>query len=63
MDKRLLNVKEAAEYLGTTPGSLYHTFRTLPLPFLKWGKGGRNIRFDVKDLDKWIEENKLNEKT
>ena len=56
MAKRLINVKEAAEYMATTPGSLYQKVHNGTIPYVKIG---RSVRFDVKDLDKLIDDNKV----
>lgn len=53
---RLLNVKEAARLLGTTPGSLYSMVWRREVPFVKLG---RSLRFDVNDLDALIEASKF----
>jgi excisionase family DNA binding protein len=49
---RLMTIKQAAEYLGTTPGTLYTKIWRREIPFIKLG---RSVRFDVKDLDELIE--------
>jgi len=56
MIKRLLNIKEAAEYMATTPGSLYQKVHNGTIPYVKIG---RSVRFDVNDLDKLISDNKV----
>jgi excisionase family DNA binding protein len=53
---RLLNVREAARLLGTTPGSLYSMVWRREVPFVKLG---RSLRFDVRDLDQLIEQGKV----
>ena len=53
---RLLNVKEAAHLLGTTPGSLYSMVWRREVPFVKLG---RSLRFDVNDLQELIEASKF----
>jgi excisionase family DNA binding protein len=53
---RLLNVREAAKFLGTTPASFYSMVWRREVPF---GKLGRSLRFDVKDLDALIEASKV----
>jgi excisionase family DNA binding protein len=53
---RLLNVKEAALFLGTTPGSLYSMVWRREVPFVKIG---RSLRFDVNDLTALIEASKF----
>lgn len=51
--KRLLSVKEAAAYLGRkSVSSIYHLVARREIPCVKHG---RNLRFDVKELDRWIE--------
>ncbi len=50
---RLLTVREAAEYLGTTPATLYTKVWRREVPFIKLG---RSVRFDVRDLDELIEQ-------
>jgi excisionase family DNA binding protein len=55
-DVRLLNVKEAARLLGTTPGSLYSMVWRREVPFVKLG---RSLRFDLKDLEALIEASKV----
>ena len=55
MNKRLLNVEEAAEYIGSTPGSIYQKVHNGKIPFVKIG---RSVRFDIIDLDAFIEQKK-----
>ena len=52
--KRLLNVKQAAQYLGLAVDTVYKKARLRELPFVKVG---RSLRFDVKELDRFIEQN------
>lgn len=49
---RLLTVRQAAEYLGTTPATLYTKVWRREIPFIKLG---RSIRFDLQDLKDLIE--------
>ena len=58
MEKRLLNIKEASEYLGIPTKSLYKLVWQRRIPFVKIGKA---LRFDKERLDKWIEENTVEE--
>jgi excisionase family DNA binding protein len=53
---RLLNVREAARFLGTTPKTLYTMAWRRDILFVKIG---RSLRFDVKDLEQMIEERKV----
>jgi excisionase family DNA binding protein len=50
---RLLNVREAARLLGTTPKTLYTMVWRREIVFVKIG---RSLRFDVKDLEQMIEQ-------
>jgi excisionase family DNA binding protein len=52
--KRLLNVKEAAQYLGLEVDTVYKKARLRELPSVKVG---RALRFDIKSLDRLIEQN------
>lgn len=53
---RLLNVREAARLLGTTPASLYSMVWRREVPFVKLG---RALRFDLIDLEAFIEASKF----
>jgi excisionase family DNA binding protein len=53
---RLLNVKEAARFWGTTDKTLYTKIWRREIPFIKIG---RSVRFDVKDLEALIERLKV----
>jgi excisionase family DNA binding protein len=53
---RLMNIQDAARYLGTTPATLYTKIWRREIPFVKFG---RSVRFDVKDLDALIEDSKV----
>ena len=49
--------KQAAEYLGTTPGTLsvWRCTRQVKIPFIKIGKA---VRYKQSDLDAFIEANR-----
>ena len=51
-----MTVTEAAEYLGTTPATLYSKACRRVIPFVKVG---RSLRFDRRDLDRLIEKSKV----
>lgn len=53
---RLLDVREAARFLGTTPKTLYTWAWKRKIDFVKIG---RNLRFDVQDLERMINEAKV----
>jgi excisionase family DNA binding protein len=54
--KRLYSVGEAAEYMGRSVNGLREMQWAGKLPYIKDGK---KILFDIIDLDKWIEQNKI----
>ena len=53
---RLLNIKEAARFLGTTEKTLYSKIWRREIPFIKLG---RSVRFDVRDLEAVIERSRV----
>ena len=54
--KRLLNVKEAAQYLGLSVDTVYKKARLRELPYVKVG---RALRFDVKALERFVEQHTI----
>jgi excisionase family DNA binding protein len=48
----LLNVKEAAVYLGRSEQAVQHLIFQRELPVIR---AGRRVHLDRRDLDKWIE--------
>ncbi len=57
--RRLLRVKEAARYLGISPATLYSRIHSGLISYVKTGPGNAAIRLDIHDLDRWIEEHKI----
>ncbi len=53
--KRLMNAQELADYIGTTYLNVYQMVSKGGVPFVKIG---RSVRFDLLDIDKWIEHQK-----
>ncbi len=51
----LLNVKDAAIYLGRSEQSIQHLIFEKELPVVRVG---RRVHLDRRDLDAWIEKNK-----
>ena len=56
MRKRLLTVEEAAIYLGRPKEAVQHL---IAAGKLKTVKPDRRVFLDIRDLDDWIEQNKL----
>jgi excisionase family DNA binding protein len=57
MEKRMLDIREAAEYLGMSESALYKKVWKRQVPFVI--KIGRALRFDKVRMDEWIEDNFL----
>ena len=51
MTRRLLDIKEVADYTGLSVHSLYTMVSQRRIPFVKLG---RLTKFDCVELDKWI---------
>ncbi len=54
--KRLLNVREAAAYLGLAVDTVYKKARLRELPSVKVG---RSLRFDLVALERYVEQNAI----
>ncbi len=54
--KRLLNVEEAGAYLGLQIDTVYKKARMRELPSVKVG---RALRFDVKALERFVEQHTI----
>lgn len=50
-EKRFLNYREAAVYCGLSETTIW---RSLKSGALRASGSGRGIRFDVKELDRWM---------
>lgn len=55
IQKRLLTVREAANYLAMTSAALYQLVHRKKVPVVRLGKA---LRFDIQALDAWIEGHK-----
>lgn len=53
IERRLLNIQEAAQYTGLSKHTLYTMTSERRIPFVKVG---RLTRFDRETLDKWIKQ-------
>ena len=57
-EKRYIGVKGLAEYLDVTDKTIYHWTFTKQIPYIKLG---RLLKFDLKEIDKWIDERRVKE--
>ncbi|MCK5014625.1 MAG: helix-turn-helix domain-containing protein, partial [Candidatus Omnitrophica bacterium] len=48
--------KELAKYLGITEGTLYSWVCQRKIPYLKVG---RLVKFDMRKIEKWLEERSI----
>jgi len=58
VERRLLTIKELSEYTGMSVHTLYEWVHLRKVPFVKFG---RSVRFDLKDIDRFIEKLKVDE--
>ena len=58
MNRRLLNVQELAELTGLSKNTIYCWVSQRRIPFVKCG---RLTKFDLQRIEKWIEENSVQE--
>ena len=54
--RRLLNVRETAQYLGLEVDTIYKKARLRELPCVKVG---RALRFDIRALERLVEQNAI----
>lgn len=55
-DKKLLGVKDCAEYLGISVNTLYGWVHQKSIPYIKVG---HLVKFRVKNIDSWLTENSV----
>ena len=53
--KKLINIKKLAEYLDTKVSTIYSWIHMKQIPHYKVG---RLVKFDVAEIDKWLQERK-----
>ena len=56
MEKQILNVREAAEFLGLKVPTLYKYTHGRNIPFIKLGS---RVLFKSDELNRWIDEHKV----
>lgn len=55
MEKRLLTAAELAHYIGSTKGTIYTWSCIRKIPTTCIVRLGRALRFDLIQIDKWLE--------
>jgi len=55
----LMSIEELADYLGESKRTIYRYIQTCDCPpYIRLTK--KNIKFDKKDVDAWLESKKIN---
>ena len=59
--RKLINIHELARYIDSSPHTIYGWIseKRLPFPYFKFRK---RVKFDLKEVDKWIESLKVKQK-
>lgn len=55
--KILMNVNEISAYLKLRRQTIYNLVSQRRIPFIKLGRKGGRLRFDLQAINKWLEEN------
>jgi excisionase family DNA binding protein len=56
LSAKRLTVDEVAEILGLNKFTIYKWARLGLIPCIRQGRGGRQLRFKLSDIEKWEEE-------
>lgn len=59
MEKRLLNIKELSEYMGTPKSSIYTMVCLRRIPQECIVKMGRALRFEKVQIDLWLNSKRI----
>lgn len=57
MEKQIINKRELSQYLGFSLGKIDNLIKENKIEYYKIGK---NVRFHLNDVDKWIQGYKIN---
>ncbi len=56
MEKRYININDLSDYLGIPKGTIYVWVCLKKIPYVKTG---RLLRFDLRKIDLWAQENSV----
>jgi excisionase family DNA binding protein len=56
MEKRFIGVEELETYLGISRNTIYSWIWLKKIPYVKMGK---LVRFDLKEIGSWVQENTI----
>ncbi len=59
LNQRLINIQELSQLLGLSTNTLYSWVSQKRIPYVKCG---RLTKFDLREIDKWIAENTVEER-
>lgn len=59
LNKRLINIHQLSQLLGLSINTLYTWVSQKRIPYVKCG---RLTKFDLREIDKWIAENTVEER-
>jgi len=59
-EQTLMDIKQAAEYLGITVGTAYQWRSQHKIPYIKVG---RSVKFRKEELDAWLTQNSFKPKS
>ncbi len=59
VENKLIGITEMAEYLGIRVSTLYSWVSQKRIPYIKLG---RLVRFDLRKIDKWLEDKAVKER-
>jgi excisionase family DNA binding protein len=60
MEERLIDIKKLSQYLGVKEGTIYSWVNQEKIPYVKIN---RLVRFNLKTIDEWIENNSIEART
>lgn len=58
MERRYIGPKEIAEYLGFSIDTIYDWIYRKKIPYYKMG---RLVRFDLREIEKWTQDKRVEE--
>ena len=61
-ERRLMRLKEAAAYLDMHPCTIRQLVERRELPYISAGQHTSAWRFDIHDLDRWIDAHRISGK-
>ena len=57
MEKRFIDIKDLSEYLTISTNTIYSWIALKKIPYAKLGK---LLRFDLREIDAWMDSNRKN---